>query len=198
MLIASQKATGARVVAAYHKSAHELRSKYPFGDLICPYCEDVVFPRQREGFVLHFVHRGTCQSPIARHAESPEHEEGKFVLAKYLREHIKEDDAPNAKIEVEYHLPQCGENGRIADVALVYDNGNLLICECQLARITPDELEQRTRDYLSIGADVLWFIGNEADTSENRAWLRSVFGSIGRIEFNYGTEREVFVHKPTQ
>lgn len=197
MLIANHKVTGNRVVAAYHKSAHELRSKYPSGDLVCPYCQGVMFPGQREGFVLHFVHRGTCDSLVARHPESPEHEEGKFVLAKYLREQIKEDKNPTAKIEVEHHLPQCGENGRIADVALVYDNGNLLICECQLARITSYELEQRTRDYISIGADVLWFLGGEADTSENRAWLRSVFGSVGRIEFSYGTEWEVFVHQPS-
>jgi competence CoiA-like predicted nuclease len=197
MLIAKHKITGERIVAARHESAHELRSKYSFGDLVCLHCEGVMFPRSREGFVLHFVHRGTCESPVDRHPESLEHEEGKFVLAKYLQERIKEDENPIAKIEVEHPLPECGENGRIADVALVYDNGNLVVCECQLARITPHELEQRTRDYLSIGADVLWFLGGEADTSENRAWLRSVFGSVGRIEFNYGTERDVFVYQST-
>jgi competence CoiA-like predicted nuclease len=197
MLIAKYKITGERVKAAYYKSAHELRSKYSLGDLVCPYCEGVMFPRYREGFILHFVHRGNCESPVDRHPESMEHEEGKLVLAKYLKEKIKEDNDPTAKIEVEYHLPECGENGRIADVALIYDNGNLVVCECQLAKITPHELEQRTREYLSIGADVLWFLGGEADTSENRAWLRSVFGSVGRIEFSYGTEREVFAHQPS-
>ncbi|MEL7503702.1 MAG: competence protein CoiA family protein [Cyanobacteria bacterium J06554_6] len=195
MLTALNKDTNKKVVAARHKSAHELRKKYPLGSLVCPYCHEVLFPRAREGFILHFVHRSACTSSIGRHPESVEHEQGKFVLARYLEQQLKDDESNHAKIEVEYPLTDCGENGRVADVALVYENGNLLICECQLARITPHELEQRTQDYLSVGADVLGFIGKDADTSENRTWLRSIFGSVGRIEFKYDSEQEVFVHE---
>ncbi len=184
MLIALDK-DGNQVKAAMYKSAHEIRSHYPLGSLRCRFCEQTLFPRERKGFILHFVHQHPCTSSVARHPESPEHEQGKLQLARYLNEQIKGDDQPTAKVEVEYHLPQCGEHGRVADVALVYENGNLLIAECQLSRITPDELEQRTRDYHSIGADVLWFLGGNADTTENGAWLRAVFGAVGRIEFTY-------------
>ena len=184
MLVAVNQAKE-RIVAAHHKSAHEIRSKYPPGSLQYPFCEQSVFSREHKGFVLHFVHQHSCTSDVARHPESPEHEEGKLKLAKFLKEQIKDEPEQNAAVEVEYHLPNCGEHGRITDVALVYKNGNLLIAECQLSRITPNELEQRTRDYLSVRADVLWFLGKEADTTENRTWLRSVFGAVGRIEFEY-------------
>jgi competence protein CoiA len=102
-----------------------------------------------------------------------------------LKQQIEGDSSQCARVEVEYSLVKCGEHGRVADVALVYDNGNLLICECQLAKITSNELEKRTLDYYSIGADVLWFLGKEADTPENRNWLRKMFGSVGRIDFTY-------------
>jgi competence CoiA-like predicted nuclease len=185
MLVAKVRGTGDRIFAASHPSGHSLRSTYPLGNLICPHCDQVVFPRERQGFVLHFVHQHPCTSSIERHPESPEHEQGKAELVKYLRTQIQGDTNKTAKIEVEHRLPQCGENGRIADVALVYENGNILICECQLARITVDELERRTRDYYSIGADVIWFLGGEADTTENRTWLRSVFGAVGKLDFTY-------------
>jgi len=184
MLVAVNQAKE-RIVAAHHKSAHGICSKYPPGSLQYPFCEQSVFSREHKGFVLHFVHQHSCTSDVARHPESPEHEEGKLKLAKFLKEQIKDEPEQNAAVEVEYHLPNCGEYGRITDVALVYKNGNLLIAECQLSRITPNELEQRTRDYLSVRADVLWFLGKEADTTENRTWLRSVFGAVGRIEFEY-------------
>lgn len=184
MLVAVNQ-EGERITAAHHKSAHEIRSKYPIGSLQCPFCKQAVFSRERKGFVLHFVHQHPCTSNISRHPESPEHEEGKLRLAKFLKQQISEGPSQGVKVEVEYPLPKCGEHGRVADVALVYDNGNLLIAECQLARITTHELEQRTQDYHSVGADVLWFLGGNADTPENRAWLRSVFGAVGRIEFKY-------------
>lgn len=185
MLVAKIKETGERLFAESEKSAHTIRLKYPLGSLLCPHCEQVVFPRERPGFVRHYVHQHPCTSTIERHPETPEHEQGKAELVKYLRQQIQGDPSKSAKIEVEYRLPNCGKNGRIADVALVYDNENLLICECQLARITAHELEQRTRDYYSIGADVIWFLGGEADTRENRTWMQSMFGAVGRLDFSY-------------
>jgi len=185
MLIAIDKKSGKRVKAYHHKTGHAIRSKFPLGELTCPFCEEVVFPRERQGFVLHFAHCHLCSSTISRHPESPEHEQGKFELAKFLQQQIKDDPKQCAKVEVEHQLPKCGEHGRVADVALVYENGNLLICECQLSKITTNELEKRTRDYYSVGADVIWFLGGEADTSENRTWLCSMFGSVGRLDFVY-------------
>lgn len=184
-MLAAVDGQGERVRARAFKSAHEIRIKYGKGELRCPFCKEVVFARERPGFVLHFVHRSPCTSSVAHHPESPEHEQGKMELAKLLNQQIKDEVVGTAEIRVEYHLPNCGEHGRIADVALVYGNGNLLIAECQLSPITPDELEQRTRDYQSIGADVLWFLGKDADTEQNRTWVRSVFGAVGRLEFNY-------------
>jgi len=185
MLTAISKETGEKVKAYRHDTGHAIRSRFPLGDLVCPFCDETVFPRERQGFVLHFVHRHSCKSTLDRHPESPEHEQGKFEIAKILHQQIQQDPQKIATIEFEYRMPMCGKNGRVADVALVYENKNLLICECQLAKITTDELEQRTQDYYEAGADVLWFLGRDADTAENRAWLRSMFGSVGRLTFNY-------------
>ncbi len=185
MLVAINKNSRERVKAIEHKTGHALRSKFSCGDLICPFCDGIVFARDRPGFVLHFVHSHPCTSNIDRHPESPEHEQGKLKIAEFLNQQIKDDPSQCAKVEVEYRLSECGEHGRVADVALVYDNGNLLICECQLSKITSNELEKRTLDYYSIGADVVWFLGKDADTPENRNWLRSMFGSVGRLDFVY-------------
>jgi competence CoiA-like predicted nuclease len=187
MLVAIEKSSGNRVSSMEYKTGHSIRTKFSFGELICPFCEDVVFARERKGFVMHFVHRCPCTSTIDHHPESPEHEHGKWKLVEFLEQEIK-DSPSKSTIQIEYPLPQCGSNGRIADVALVYDNGNLLICECQLSKITTDELERRTLDYQKIGADVLWFLGGEADTPNNRTWLRSMFGSVGRLNFIYENE----------
>lgn len=184
MLIAIDKDKN-RVKAISYKSSHEIRLQYPLGALKCQFCEQTLFPRERKGFVLHFVHQHPCTSMAAKHPESPEHEEGKLQLVKMFHEQFKTDPTTPVTVEVEHYLPHCGQYGRVADVALVYKNGNLLIAECQLFRTTPDELEQRTRDYQAIEADVLWFLGKEADTPENRAWLRQVFGAVGRISFSY-------------
>jgi competence CoiA-like predicted nuclease len=185
MLVAIHKNSGDRVQASDYDTAHAIRSKFPLGELICPFCEQMVFVRDRPGFVLHFAHSHLCTSKIGYHPESEDHEQGKSELVKFLKQQIEGDSSQCARVEVEYSLVKCGEHGRVADVALVYDNGNLLICECQLAKITSNELEKRTLDYYSIGADVLWFLGKEADTPENRNWLRKMFGSVGRIDFTY-------------
>jgi competence CoiA-like predicted nuclease len=184
MLVAIQKNSRERIKAAHYKTSHAIRSEFANGELICPLCDEIVFARERKGFVLHFAHTHSCSSTIDRHPESPEHEQGKLRIAQFLQQQIG-DDLSKCAIEVEYRLPDCGKNGRVADVALVYDNGNLLICECQLSKITSNELEQRTRDYYAIGADVLWFLGRAANTSENRDWIRSMFGSVGTLDFVY-------------
>jgi competence protein CoiA len=185
MLVAVQKNSKKRIKAAAYPTSHAIRAEFPLGDLICPFCDQTVFVRERKGFIRHFVHTVNCKSKIARHPESPEHEQGKYELAKFLSQQIKDDPNQCAKVEVEYRLEKCGEHGRVADVALIYDNGNLLICECQLSKITSNELQKRTLDYYAIGADVLWFLGNDADTPDNRSWLRSMFGSVGTINFVY-------------
>ncbi len=184
MLIAIHKNSGERIKAADYKTVHDLRSEFALGELICPFCDGGVFPRSRSGFILHFVHRSPCTSTIGRHPESPEHEQGKLRIAHFLQQQIK-DNPGSAKIEVEYPLTECGEHGRVADVALVYNNGNMLIGECQLSKITSNELEKRTLDYYAIGADVIWFLGKDANTNDNRTWLRSMFGSVAILEFDY-------------
>jgi competence CoiA-like predicted nuclease len=187
MLVAIQKSSGERVISVDYETGHIIRTKFSLGELICPFCDGVVFARERKGLVIHFVHRHPCTSSIDHHPESPEHEQGKWKLVEFLEHEIK-DNSSESTIQIEYPLRQCGANGQVADVALVYANGNLLICECQLSKITTDELERRTLDYQNIGADVLWFLGGEADTSNNRAWLRSAFGSVGKLNFTYENE----------
>ena len=54
MLVAIHKKSEQRVKAIEYDTAHALRSKFPPEELVCPFCEEMVFPRERKGFVLHF------------------------------------------------------------------------------------------------------------------------------------------------
>lgn len=181
-LVAKLASTKERVYAPDFKSGHEIRSKYRHGDLTCgcPDCGALVFPRDRKGFALHFVHQRNCESQFNYHPVSPEHERGKELI----RELFTAELADYSDVKVEFELP-VKEANRIADVAIVYPTGYLLIGECQLASITTTELEARTNDYESAGADVIWWLGKDADTAANRTWCIDQFGECRIINYQH-------------
>jgi Competence protein len=109
------------------------------------------------------------------HPESLEHFAGKLALAEYLKAELSEQS--DVEVIIEYPIPEAGEHGRIADVAAVFPSGWVLVYECQLAAITPELLEQRTKDYASVGADVLWFLGGKANSIPNITWCEEYFGN---------------------
>jgi competence CoiA-like predicted nuclease len=170
-----------RICALDFKDAHEIRAKYNQDTLTCPFCNIFVHPRQREGYLTHFVHKSLCSTKLAYHPESPEHLLGKEVLFKHLKEQVKEYDV---EVQIEYPIPEAGENGRIADVAAIYKTGYVLIYECQLSAITTDKLEQRTIDYEKEGCEVVWWFGKSADTEANRNWARSRYSVSYQLLFS--------------
>ena len=184
-LAARLLSTGKRVYAPEFKSGHQIRSTYRQGELVCgcPDCNAVVFPRDRKGFALHFVHQRDCESKFNYHPVSPEHERGKELI----RDLFMAELSDYSDVRVEFELP-IKEANRIADVAVIYPTGYLLVGECQLASITTADLEARTNDYESAGADVIWWLGKDADTAANRSWSIERFGECRLINYQHLTD----------
>jgi competence CoiA-like predicted nuclease len=180
-----------RICALDFKDAHEIRSKYNKGTLTCPFCKQLIHPRQREGYLTHFVHKSRqCSTKLEHHPESIEHLLGKEILSKHIKEQVKEYEV---EVQIEYPIPEAGENGRIADVAAIYKTGYILIYECQLAAITTNKLEQRTIDYEKEGCEVIWWFGKAADTEVNHKWAKSRNSVSYKLLFS---EREKIVNFP--
>ncbi|BAD79270.1 putative glutathione peroxidase [Synechococcus elongatus PCC 6301] len=179
---------GSIVLATDFKSVLEIRKNFPKGRLFCPFCQTLMFPRKRQNTSLHFVHTHPCTTVMEHHPESPEHLQGKLEISKYFQEVYKGMiDAQEAFIEIEHPISEAGKNGRIADVAVVFSTGYRIIGECQLAKIEAADIYQRTQDYYSISADVLWFLGGAADTPENRQAAVDLDVFAGTINFTYST-----------
>lgn len=164
------------------EDANQIRNNPNYEDLACPLCGAKMFPRQGKYYTLHFVHQRQCTSLMERHPESFEHLAGKFFLYNTLKNQLR--PYSNVEIKVEYPIKEAGENGRVADVAAIFKTGYILVYECQLSSISPEQLDKRTKDYANAGADVVWFVGKSADTYENREYLTSQFGYYQTIAFS--------------
>jgi competence protein CoiA len=184
MLVAIDKDTNNRIEAPSFTNGHQIRMQFPH--LKCPFCESDVFPRDRQGFLLHFVHKTGCTTTLEHHPESIEHLKGKAYLAQRLSQELKQHGSID--VFLEYVIPEAGEHGRIADVAAVFPTGYVLVYECQLASITTDQLQKRTDDYASAGADVVWWFGKAANNYTNKEWSLANFGVYLELGFNFTTE----------
>ena len=104
---------------------------------------------------------------------------GKRLIAEALRDVL--DGMGLGEAVVEYEVPVATrESHRVIDVCVAYPCGWREAHECQLAAITPEELEIRTRDYLDAGIDCVWWLGegSRADRPENREWLYRKQGEV--------------------
>lgn len=87
-----------------------------------------------------------------------------------------------SRIIEEYHFKSIN---RIADVLVVHSNKDGEVHEAQLARISPQELEERTLAYRSANiVDVVWWLGGDADNEVNREWCQQYLGSFGVLSFH--------------
>lgn len=116
----------------------------------------------------HFAHKpnSPCSCDYARQPESYEHLFFKQLLAFELGNEFKEYLGVKPQLEYPIH-----EVKRIADIVFEFPNGWLVAHEIQLSPITTEDLENRTNDYRNAGVDVIWWLGNRADTELNRKWL---------------------------
>lgn len=88
-------------------------------------------------------------------------------------------------------IPHKGKY-RIADLVFDLENGESVVCEIQLSKISMEDLEERTDDYHSIGHSVIWWFGKNAKRPENVDWHREYLGfNPCLLDFEY--EEEVSV-----
>ena len=176
-LTALHTPSGKRLLATDFQDSSQIRKEFKRGELVCPFWKTELYGRGgiSKYSALHFVHATECSTKMGYHPESVEHFAGKLALAEYLKAELSEQS--DVEVIIEYPIPEAGEHGRIADVAAVFPSGWVLVYECQLAAITPELLEQRTKDYASVGADVLWFLGGKANSIPNITWCEEYFGN---------------------
>lgn len=175
--IALKKSTQKRIDITTLK---EPRNELDKDDIVCQLCGNSM--SLKSGLVrrAHFAHKPNtiCTTDYGYHPESPQHLAAKELIAKTLVKEVAEYS--NVKIEYEW---RCEEVKRVADVAMLFPNGWVVVHECQLASITVEELQKRTEDYLNAGIDVVWWLGKDADTSTNRNWFIRTFGECNIIDF---------------
>ncbi|MBR9871485.1 MAG: hypothetical protein GYB26_10125 [Gammaproteobacteria bacterium] len=180
---AIEKETGKRInILHYDNPRRDLKK----GSLQCRHCGEDFYIRGSEFSSprTHFVHfsKEDCEQSQLCHPESPEH----LFFKEYLYNHLAKEfqEYTTCTLALEYRIPEAGAHGRVADVAALFPNGWIVCHEIQLAAISTEELTQRTEDYRSAGADVIWWFGGNADTETNRQWAHSVIGSSFSLDFD--------------
>lgn len=165
--------------------------------LQCPFSGDTMFPRHqhvRGGHTVsaHFARYGNLSLLDDRYifdpeimkrrgegsvmgGESWEHLLGKMLARDNAPTLLKINSSAQAVYEHRFTLPDG--RWRIADVAFLYPGGFCTVIEIQLANITPEELEERSYDYESIGVECHWWLGKRAVTPANIGWNYKRFGS---------------------
>lgn len=176
-LIGKDKNTGERLsILDFDNPKTQLKR----GEVLCPLCNQELHIVHTDFVTKHFRHMVECQSDYKRHPESPEHLLGKKILAERLSNDWKE----YSYCKIEFELP-VDLIKRIIDVAFIFPTGWIVAHEIQLSKISINELESRTNDYLNAGIDVVWWIGKNADTIENRNWLIKNYGAVTCIDFEF-------------
>jgi competence CoiA-like predicted nuclease len=154
-------------------------------NIFCPITKVECFIRYRAGAVPHFVRKNAPEITLDHHPESVGHETTKHYVYEYYQSLILQNN-PNLAITLELPLPTIGKHGRIADVAIYEVGTNTIksVIECQLSRITPQELEQRTNDYEAANVSCLWVLGADAAESPPLvAKCEELFGTAIICEF---------------
>lgn len=143
------------------------------GECVCQLCGAPMTIIAGQIRVAHFRHMAACPTEYASHPESPQHREAK----KFLALHLRTAYAEYTTADIEYEVP-VPEVKRIADLMITFPMGWRIAHEVQLASITTEILQERTNDYLRAGVDVVWWLGNNANTPANRDWCRDTFGYV--------------------
>lgn len=152
--------------------------------LVCRECGHPMHVRQGLVITPHFAHNPSFPDGRRRPecvldgfgGESELHMRAKINLMRWIAE---QDSYSGVHCEVEVVLPEVN---RRADIMVMFDDSFWEAHEIQFSPITPDELEERTRDYERyqkgrIGS-ICWWLGGDADTQENRDWSMRRFGAV--------------------
>jgi len=148
-------------------------------ELECRFCKTQMFIRRSPKGRFHFFHKRFCTSDYQSHPETPEHLSGKSFVAEYIFPKLAEFSTFSPLFEEPLH-----EVKRIADIVSKFPMGWWVAHEIQLSSITPENLEERTNDYLNAGVDVIWWFGKSANTRQNIEWAVRKFGFSPYIIFD--------------
>jgi hypothetical protein len=134
-------------------------------------------------YVAHFAHLPSAQSEGCEYGrgESQEHLAAKSAIANYISGFAF---YAGATVHIEYKLiiPDGYKPTRRADVVAIMPTGDIHIHEAQLSRITTETLRERTSDYRQVSAEVVWWLGGNAENSDNEHEVKilSIFGRIAK------------------
>lgn len=185
-LTAIEASTGERIIVC--EDFERARQAHQNGGLLCPYCDMPVVPVREHlrmgawvsAYVRH--HATECATNYQYHVESPEHLAAKYYIGQTAPQEFRYGDAV---CEYEVRMPAIN---RIADVCFTLPNGSRIVHEAQLSPINPDQLEERTNDYQSLGYGIIWHFGKHANTENNKRWAFRRLGGCAVIDFEESTE----------
>jgi hypothetical protein len=165
-----------------------MRDKLKAGGVAyCPECggQMTIKAINSPHYIAHFAHLPSAQSDGCEYGrgESQEHLAAKAAIAEYISGFAF---YTGAMVHIEYKMaiPDGYKPTRRADVVAIMPNGDIHAHEAQLSFITTDSLRERTSDYRKVSSEVVWWLGNKADTSDNEHEVKilSIFGRITRKE----------------
>lgn len=166
--VAKHVNTGDLVTLESNEQLTHIRLTTKPGDYCCPFCDRTMFPRSGKT-LPHWYHQprpsGETGCAHERQPEGRLHLLAKRRIKKFLEKEYAAQEAQVA-IVYEHRFANAGENGRIADVAVLFPNGYHRAIEVQISPISVEDLRQRTRDYTSACIDVTWFFA--ADIFDNK------------------------------
>lgn len=123
--------------------------------------------------------------------ESLDHQIAKQSIKKHCADvYYSYHSEKKVSIQFEYVVKLSTGKWRIADVAVIYPCGIVDAHEAQLCKISPEELEERTDDYLSEGINAVWYFGKSANTDANNEWFYNRFGWVAP-ELKFGSSEDM-------
>lgn len=177
-LIAQQASTGDRIDITEYQSRDQVLLKFSAGDIQCPYCQGQMHLVAPNGRLMFWRHNSACGSDVSRTPESALHLACKRTILEFLKAKTHE----SAVIQLEFHLPNIGQNGRVADIAVLYPTGHTLVYEIQASKITVEEIASRSSDYQHAGIDDHWiFTGKAAESQYLIDWAIENYAYAGCI-----------------
>ncbi|UOQ43426.1 competence protein CoiA [Halobacillus salinarum] len=134
----------------YNKSKEEINKLKKTEVFHCPDCSEEVFIRSGPYTAPHFAHYPNSQCAAVGRGESEVHENGKWLLFKWLK--LQQFD-----VQLEAYVPEINQR---ADLLLRLPFKTIAI-EYQCSVISTSEIEKRTTSYLKAGIFPLWILGAE-------------------------------------
>ncbi|EAF5658903.1 competence protein CoiA family protein [Listeria innocua] len=140
--------------------------------LFCKSCDSPVMIKAGEIKIPHFAHEKATKCAFASEGESEEH-----LLAK--RQIMAWFGFQGIPVELEHYFPAIS---RQADIYV----GDATVIEFQRSSVPISELIQRTMDYLSIGLEVHWILGQTIKKEKGRISLTTFQQAFIQFEQKLG------------